>query len=420
MKKTLRILALVLAVVMGITVLASCQQKTEKNHKTPSTEQQEAKTEPVPGTNAETPTEAPTEAVVTNAPTEAVTEAPPKEEVWYDVYRWTFDDPSDLGWYATNNTEIEAGEDGTMICTVTGADPHVSSSKALAKAKLQCDDIERIVFRIKNNTEQIGAQLFISTTESPGPDESYSIKFDYEYDSEEPEWEEIIIETWEINGWEGRLKDLRFDYSEAGEGVVYVDSIIMPTTTPEKALKEEEQVTEEPDPRAGKEVIYTIDFSQITAEKCWFSKAEHGEEEEKSDDMFVFSNGVDPESAVENDYFVCKIAGQDPFIMCPVLDVDIATEAISCAVITVCNRASSNNVAGQFFYMTDGNPDWSEAGSEHFAYVNGGEENTVFEEIVIELEESNSWYGALLQVRFDPSEAWGGECWIKTIEFYGK
>ena len=107
----------------------------------------------------------------------------------------------------------------------------------------------------------------------------------------------------------------------------------------------------------------------------------------------------------------------DPFCASADFDTDIACEAISVIVIPACNRC--DNKMGQLFYLTDSMAAWNEGGSEKFSYTKSGPENTEFEEIVIDLTDCANWSGALLGIRFDPSEAWSGEVWIKSIDFYG-
>ena len=67
-----------------------------------------------------------------------------------------------------------------------------------------------------------------------------------------------------INGWTGKLRSLRLDYSDGSEGDCYVDYIALQTTDEKKAgAAETEEVS---DPRAGKSVLYKWDFTTLTAE----------------------------------------------------------------------------------------------------------------------------------------------------------
>lgn len=417
MKIFLRVLAVMIAAVMTVAVFAACSN-------TPATTVDE-KTEP---STAETTDEATqTEPAKTDAVTEedettteeVTTEAP--EVKLYDVYRWDFDDASNLGWVSSNMTDVSAGEDGTMKLVCKGGDPNISTDRILAK--IDCEKVEYITMRVKNCTDVYSAQLFISTSDSPGPSESYSYKFDHEFADDENEWEIIEIDTIDINGWYGMLRSLRFDYTDGSEGEYYIDYIALQTTKEEDAgVVTEEYV----DPRAGKELLYTWDMTKLTAEDLHISSKDsdedteegegEGEGEEKEDPRWQFSGGVE-DAYVENGHFVIKIGSVDPFFVTPKLTTPFDCGAVTAVVIKACNKTDMN--LGQFFFTCEGTEDFSEAGSARFTFQHKGADNEEWEEIVINPNDSSLWEGQLEYIRIDPSEAHEGFVLIDSIMLYG-
>ena len=421
MKNLLKTLALLIAAVMVMSLFAACSDKPEDTTTakpdTTAAEGTEKETETVSGTETETETETATEEVTeTDAET---TEKP--EEKRYDVYRWDFNDASDLGWVASNMTELTAEEDGSVHFKVKGGDPHVSTKKITAN--IDCGKVEYIEIRLKNNTNSDAGQIFISTTDSPGPNENYSIKYVYEYMEGDDEWEILEIDTLDINGWTGTLRSLRFDYTEGGEGDFYVDYIALQTTNEADAGATEAET--EVDPRAGKEVLYKWDFTTLKPEDMYLSSQagdeteeedESGEDEDEHEHRWRFSNGVE-DAYVENNHFVVKVGGQDPFIVTPFMTDPFACDAVSAIVIKVCNK--TDMLMGQLFFTTDGS-EFSEAASVKFTYDHSGADNDEWEEIVINPKEAGDyWTGQLEYIRIDPTESHDGIVLLDYCLLYG-
>lgn len=419
MKNFIKLIALALTVVMAVSLFAACANEpakpagsdTEKTtDATTAAEQTEEQTE---GQTEEQTTEA---AVTTEEVTETETEE--AQKTLYDVYRWDFDDASNIGWISSSKTDIIAEEDGTMHLTVKGGDPNITTKKI--SVTIDCDNVEYIVMRIKNKTDAYTGQLFISTTDSPGPNEAYSYKYDYEYADEDDEWEIIEIDTLDIDGWSGTLRSLRLDYTDGSEGDCYIDYIALQTTDEKKAGTGETE--EYVDPRAGKQVLYKWDFTKLTAEDIYLSsKPEETEaeteegDEETSDPRWRFSQGVE-DAYVEGGHLVIKINGQDPFMASPEMDTPFDCDAVSAVVIKACNKTDMN--LAQFFFTSDGSS-YSEAASVRFTFENKGADNDVWEEIVINPKDSPLWTGQLETIRIDPSESWEGMILIDYCELYG-
>ena len=303
-----------------------------------------------------------------------------------------------------------------LICK--GSDPNITTKRI--NVNIDCDIVEYIVMRIKNKTDAYTGQLFISTTDSPGPDEAYSYKYEYEYADDDDEWEIIEIDTLDINGWSGTLRSLRLDYSDGSEGDCYIDYIALQTTDEKKAGSvETEEVT---DPRAGKQVLYKWDFTTLTAEDIYLaSKPAETEEEEDEDDetpdpLWRFSKGVD-DAYVENGHFVIVVGGQDPFMTSPDIDTPFDCEAVTAVVIKMCNKTDMSS--GQFFFISDGAESYSEAASVRFSFDHKGADNDVWEEIVVNPKDSILWTGQLEKIRIDPTESWEGMILIDSCELYG-
>ena len=418
MKNALKLIAVIIAAVMTATLFAACAG-TPADTK-PETTAAEA-------TNAETKaaeTEKETEAVTTEAVTteEVTTEAEttePQPEVRYEVFRWDFDDASNLGWAASNMTDIVAEEDGTMHLIVKGGDPNITTKRI--STNIECENVDYIEMRVKNKSDAYTGQLFISTTDSPGPSESYSYKYDYEFADEDDEWEIIEIDTLEINGWSGKLRQLRLDYTDGGSGDFWIDYIVLQTLDEKNAgAAETEEIV---DPRAGKQVLYKWDFTKLTADDLYLSsqaQEDEGEGEDEGDEDEVdprwhFSNGVE-DAYVENGHFVIKIGGQDPFMASPEMTEAFDCEAVTAVVLKMCNK--TDMTLGQFFFTSDGSS-YSEAGSIRFSFEHQGADNEVWEEIVINPKDSVLWEGQLETIRIDPSEAWEGIILIDYCELYG-
>ena len=417
MKNIKKLLAVLIAVVRTVSRLAACggdsgtTTNTDKPEGT-TAEQTDEKTEPV--------TEAKTDEVTTEpVTTDEVTEAP--ELVLYDVYRWDFDDASDLGWVSSNMTDVSAGEDGTMKLVCKGGDPNITTKRL--NVNIDCDKVEYITMRVKNCTDNYSCQLFISTTDSPGPNESYSLKFEHEYADEDNEWEILEIDTLDINGWSGTLKSLRFDYTDGSEGEYYIDYIALQTTVEKDAggIETEEDV----DPRAGKELLYKWDLTTLTAEDMYLASQPHDEDteadenegdEEEEDPRWQFSNGVE-DAYVENGHLVIKIGAIDPFMVTPKLTTPFDCSAVTAVVIKGCNK--TDMTLGQFFFRTEDTDSFSEAGSVRFSFEKQGADNEEWEEIVLKPSDSVLWDGQLDYIRIDPSEAHEGIILLDSIELWG-
>ncbi len=419
MKKFIKLIALVLTAAMAITLLSSCSDQPASTGEATAKETAEESTAAVTdAVTAEAGEQTTAEEVTTEEETEKETEEAKPQQL-YDVYRWDFDDASDMGWFATNKTDITAGEDGTMHLTCKGDDPNITTKRI--SVSIDCDNVEYIVMRVKNKTDDYTGQIFISTTDSPGPSEAYSYKYDYYYADEDDEWEMIEIDTLEINGWIGTLRELRLDYTNGREGDFYIDYIALQTTDEKKAgAVETEEVT---DPRAGKTVVYKWDFTKLTsADLDLASKPSETEEEVEEgyegavDTRWHFSNGVE-DAYVENGHFVIKIGGQDPFMHSPDIDTPLDCDAITAVVLKVCNKSDMSS--GQFFFISDGAGNFSEAASVRFTFEHKGADNDVWEEVVINPKDSSMWTGQLDEIRIDPTEADEGIVLLDSCELYG-
>ena len=426
MKNIIKLIALLIAAAMTVSLFAACtDKKAEDTAATSGTEAVEVSiaadqtgedqtAEDVSQT--ETDTEA--EAIVTE--TEEETE--PQQKTLYDVFRWDFDDATNMGWDSSSKTDIFSEEDGSMRLAVKGPDPNITSKKF--KVKIDCDNVEYIVMRIKNMTNSYTGQIFISTTDSPGPDENYSYKYDYEFSADEYEdgedkWEIIEIDTLDINGWTGTLRSLRLDYSDGDEGECYIDYIALQTSDEKKSGTGETEA--EVDLRAGKQVVYTWDLTKLTSDDIYLASQPHDDEtegegdEDTPDPRWHFSNGVE-DAYVENGHLVIKIGGQDPFMMSPDIEEPFECDDVTAVVIKACNKSDMN--LAQFFFCCDG-ASYSEAGSVKFSFEHKGADNDVWEEIVINPHESKLWTGNLESIRIDPSESWEGIVLIDSCELYG-
>ena len=415
MKNIIKLIAVVIVMAMTVALFAACGNTPAE------TKPAETKAETQSSDTAKE-TEKETEAVTTEAVTteEVTTEevtTEPQPEVRYEVFKWDFDDASNLGWVSSNMTDVIAEEDGTMHLKVKGGDPNITTKRI--SANIECENVDFIEIRVKNKTDSYTGQLFISTTDSPGPAEQYSYKYDYEYADEDDEWEIIEIDTLDINGWSGKLRSLRLDYSDGSEGDCYIDYIVLQTLNEKNAgTAETEEVV---DPRAGKQVLYKWDFTTLTADDLYLSSQPHEDEEEgdgdeeEVDPRWHFSNGVE-DAYVENGHFVIKIGGQDPFMSSPEMTEAFDCEAVSAIVIKACNK--TDMTLGQFFFTSDGSS-YSEAGSVRFSFEHQGADNDVWEEIVINPKDSVLWEGQLETIRIDPSEAWEGIVLIDYCELYG-
>ena len=416
MKNIIKLLALVITAAMVVSLFAACTDKPADT--TPDTKAPEATTE-ADVTTEEVTEEATTEAeVTTEEVTEEETEPAPKQ--MYDVFRWDFDDASDLGWVSSNMTDVSAGEDGTMKLVCKGGDPNITTKRL--NVNIDCDKVEYITMRVKNCTDNYSCQLFISTTDSPGPNESYSLKFEHEYADEDNEWEILEIDTLDINGWSGTLKSLRFDYTDGSEGEYYIDYIALQTTVEKDAggVETEEDV----DPRAGKELLYKWDLTTLTAEDMYLASQPHDEDteadenegEEEEDPRWHFSNGVE-DAYVENGHLVIKIGAIDPFMVTPKLTTPFDCSAVTAVVIKGCNK--TDMTLAQFFFRTEDTDSFSEAGSVRFSFEKQGADNEEWEEIVLKPSDSVLWDGQLDYIRIDPSEAHEGIVLLDSIELWG-
>ncbi len=412
MKNSLKLIALLIAAVMTLAMFAACQGGSSNT--TTASETTGAATTTGKETEKETETDPVTTEEVTTeeVTTEEVTTEEVKKER-YDVYKWTFDDASDLGWVSSNVTEITSGEDGTMHLLVKGGDPNITTKKI--PGKINCEDVEYIVMRVKNKTDAYTAQLFINTSTSPGPSEQYSYKFDYEYADEDDEWEIIEIDTLDINGWDGILRDLRLDYTDGSSGECIVDYIALQTEDKSKAGAVDTET--EADPRAGKQVLFKYDFTQLTADDLFLgAKSEEYPEDIDKSTRWNFSSGIS-DAYVENGHFVAVIGAEDPFMASPVMTEAFDCEAVSAIVIKICNKTETP--MGQFFFVSGGMSDYSGTAQVRFTTEHYGADNDIWEEVVINPFDSSNWYGELTSIRIDPTEARDGLILLDYCELYG-
>lgn len=408
MKTIIRLISVMLVACFCISILASCGEdnntETQKEQVTEVIDNKETKIdETEPESDAETEPAPETE--------------PEKDLVLYDVYRWDFDDASKIGWIASSMTDLTAGEDGIIRCDVKGTDPHIST-KDLA-VSIDCDKVDFITIRLKNCTDSTDGQLFVSTSYNPGISELDSCWFYYNYFMDEDEWETVTIDVVELNGWSGQLLDLRFDYTAGEDGYMLIDYIALQSLDPENegAVSEIKST----DPRAGKHLLFSYDFSTLTANDLWLlskdaepdAAAVNGDAGD--DPRWVFSLGV-ADARIENECLVVTSGGMDPYFASPKAEFPYNCSDISAVVIKICNKTDMK--IGQFFYICDG-AGYSEAASFKYYYEYSGADNTEWEEIVIDTSRSLTWSGLLEKIRLDPTESRSGECWIKSIEFYG-
>ena len=169
-------------------------------------------------------TSAATEPPTTAEPTEPPTTTEPPVINYEIVKRFTFDNPDDIGWRATNQIQNFRVEDGVLKLTSTGGDPFFTATQPL---DIAADEIDVIRIRILNLSSNENCQFFFDTDVESGLSEPKSYRSFHWHIESEPDsdnWNEILIFTDECDYWEGTIKTVRFDPIES-EGDVYIEYI---------------------------------------------------------------------------------------------------------------------------------------------------------------------------------------------------
>lgn len=430
MKQFLKVLALAVACVMTLSALFGCTETEKPSNATTVAAGTTGAPEATESNKSET-----TMAPATDAPGTTNTPETEPPVVLNTIYKWDFDSDT-LGWAASSATKkLESASDGILVCECTAGDPNITTTKM--PAKWDCETIEYIVIRLKNCTDSYSGQLFITTSDSPGPSESYSLKFDYEYcDSDNEEWENLEIDTFDIPGWTGELKSLRFDYSECSGSadepqMFYIDYIEFATT---KAYEQDTADVTTVNLLAGKQLKHSFTFTDGDEAKWDAAMAAQLELPEESEENLTkdawtkcYFDSKDHTTSIDSwevDKGILKmnIYGIDPFIVSPLLEDDkLYCEEISVIVLKVCNRTQIG--AGQVFFSVldeyGEHTEFGEAASYHIFYDNIGDDTEVWETIVIDTSECSDWTGQLCYLRYDMTNSEEGQFWIESIEFYG-
>ena len=164
---------------------------------------------------------------VTDPPAPATEPEPTTERpvINYEIVkRFTFDNPDDIGWRATNQISDFLVEGGVLKVTSIGGDPFFTAEQPL---DIAADEIDVIRIRAKNMTDNEGCQFFFDTDIESGLSESKSYREYYMYIDSDPasdEWNDILIYTADCDLWEGTIKTIRFDPAIT-EGDVYIEYI---------------------------------------------------------------------------------------------------------------------------------------------------------------------------------------------------
>lgn len=102
-------------------------------------------------------------------------------------------------------------------------------------------------------------------------------------------------------------------------------------------------------------------------------------------------------------------SGDDPYL----LSSPITVSAAEHDKMGLRMRVSGGATVGQLFFLTDADPDWSEAKSLLFDVESDGE----FHDYELDLSTVETWAGVVTQLRLDPVEGDGKSVDIDIIAF---
>ncbi|MBQ8400867.1 MAG: hypothetical protein IJX14_02955, partial [Clostridia bacterium] len=123
-------------------------------------------------------------------------------------------------WVSGGTAEAVVAGEGTISVKSTGGDPNINMPEAFG---LACDDIDEIVVKYTNNTENTTFQIFFTNEANPGYSEAGSFKGTCAAGENE-----MVIKTEGNELWTGTLSNMRIDLSN-GEGEFIVDEITFNT-----------------------------------------------------------------------------------------------------------------------------------------------------------------------------------------------
>ena len=133
---------------------------------------------------------------------------------------YTEDFSGETKWVSGGTAEAVVAGEGTISVKSTGGDPNINMPEAL---NIACEDIDEIVVKYTNNTENTSFQIFFTNEANPGYSEAGSFKGTCAAGENE-----MVIKTEGNELWTGTLSNMRIDLSN-GEGEFIVDEITFNT-----------------------------------------------------------------------------------------------------------------------------------------------------------------------------------------------
>lgn len=290
---------------------------------------------------------------VSHSPTSPFVQAA-KKWLSNEVKAWTFETGAE-GWTAGNDISgFGRNNWGKIGGTLNGNDAFIISSDALGYNM----GIEKLIhLGIKNASSNTVGQVYFTTTTSTGWSEDKRKDFSMIANSSLSNY---TIDMSDIPTWQGTLKQLRIDPSNAVPGSSTSGS-------------------------------FSVDYIHVGSQSFNFKSDTEGWSAGQEINSFGWS-------ALPGNYIGGKITGADAFVLS---GDNLNANLANCRYVVVRIKNSSAQTIGQIYFTTNADQVWNNAKQVSFAL----NPYTDFTTYTIDMSAVAGWTGSLKQLRIDPSNA---------------
>jgi hypothetical protein len=270
---------------------------------------------------------------------------------------WQFETDGDTeGWVVANQVENFTTTGGSLVMNSTGNDPHLQSSEITAPADTY--NSIKISMRLEPQEETAFGQVFFLTDLDNRYSDSKSLIFELIPDGE---FHTYTLDMAGVPAWESIIKSLRLDPTDTA-GLIEIESIVF-----------SEDI-------AGRQTKWQFNID---------GDAEGWQPTSQLED-FNITGGL----------LSMRATGNDPYMESG--DITIPADEYTTVAITMRIEAS-NAYAGQIFFVTDNDPNYSESKSFVFEVIPDEE----FHTYILNMSEISGWRDIIKAFRLDPMDTAG-------------
>ena len=271
--------------------------------------------------------------------------------ITYEVPQWEFETAGDAeGWVPENHITDLTASGGVLSMQTSGDDPFMATQPL----EFPADEYGQINITMKvSPSEATYGRVFFVTDTDKYQDDEKAMSFDVIADGE---FHTYTLLMSSLPGWQGLIQQLRFDPIATAGQTIEIDSI-------------------------------TIEPVQLIIPEWNFDTAGYAEGWSGENQVENFS--------VEGGILSMQSTGADPYISSAA--VEFPAEENRHISITM-KVSSGESTIGQIFFVTDLDPNYSEAKSLVFEVVADGE----FHTYDLDMSSVSGWSGLVQQLRFDP------------------